>query len=219
MDNETSDEALIRGARGLGVALEAGAATLLGRFTGELLRWNQKVNLTAITRPDEVLEKHLLDSLALVPEVTAARSLLDLGAGAGFPGLPLAVALPRLEVTLVDAAAKKVGFLKHVVAQLGLAPRVRAVHARAEGRPDQEGLSRSEVVVSRALAEPARWLALAAEYLAPGGRALVMTARPLGPDESARLAAATGLKLAAERSYTLPFSRAPRAVAVFQRPK
>ncbi|MHB8875899.1 MAG: 16S rRNA (guanine(527)-N(7))-methyltransferase RsmG [Myxococcaceae bacterium] len=217
MDNVGAARILQEGAEKLGIVLSDEAAGRLVRLGEELLRWNQKVNLTAITRPDEVLEKHFLDSLAVLPELAPARSLLDLGAGAGFPGLPLKVARPDLEVTLVDAVAKKVGFMKHAIALLGLSPGARAVHARAEGRPREEGLPQAEAVVARALADPARWLALAAPYALPGGRVLAMLARPLGPEEAQRQAAAAGLRFLFERTYALPFCGDPRAVAVFAR--
>ncbi len=194
------DKALSEGVRGLGISLPPGAEVALLAYARELLKWNQKVNLTAITAPDEVVDKHLLDSLAVLPEVQGARSLLDLGAGAGLPGIPLALALPQLEVTLVDAVAKKVGFMKHAIAMLGLAGRVKAVHVRAEGAPDAEGLPRAEVVISRAFMEVEGWRALAKAYVAPGGRIVAMLGQTQDPTA---------------RRYALPLSGDPRAVAVF----
>ena len=108
VDSEELFEALRRGAAQLGVELSEQAGRRMLAFGEELLRWNRKVNLTAITEPREVLDKHFLDSLAILPEVRGARTLLDLGAGAGFPGIPLKVVLPELEVLLVEAVAKKV---------------------------------------------------------------------------------------------------------------
>ena len=100
--------------------------------------------------------------------------MLDAGSGAGFPGLPLAIAQEDLSVTLADAVAKKVGFLKHAIAQLGLAPRVKAIHLTLRGNPAAEGLQPFDVAVSRALADPERWAALAAPYVRPGGTLVVM---------------------------------------------
>ncbi len=176
------------------------------RYAAELLRWNQKVNLTAITDPAEVVEKHLLDSLAVVPEVQGAATLLDLGAGAGLPGLVLALACPGLSVTLVDAVAKKVGFLKQAAATLGLAGRVKAVHARLNGEPEKEGVPRSEVVIARAFMDVGRFVPLARSYLAPGGRVVAM----LGKAELG------GVTPDALRTFALPFSGAGRAVATFR---
>lgn len=194
------DKTLAKGLLRLGVTLPVGIETGLLAYARDLLRWNQKVNLTAITAPDEVVDKHLLDSLAVLPEVTGARSLLDLGAGAGLPGIPLALALPGLQVTLVDAVAKKVGFMKHAIATLGLADRVKAIHARAGGAPATEGLTPADVVISRALMDVESWRKLAAAYVAPGGRIVAMLGQTTDPTA---------------RRYALPLSGDPRAVAVF----
>ncbi|MGA8892174.1 MAG: 16S rRNA (guanine(527)-N(7))-methyltransferase RsmG, partial [Anaeromyxobacteraceae bacterium] len=139
-------ETLERGVAALGLPVDATARGLLERYADRLLAWNRKVNLTAITDPAGVAEKHLVDSLALLPEVAGAATLLDVGSGAGLPGIPLAIALPGLEVTCCDAVAKKVAFVKAVSAELAL--RVRGVAVRAGGEPEKEGLPRAEVVVS-----------------------------------------------------------------------
>lgn len=186
----------------------------LARYADRLLAWNRKVNLTAITDPAELAEKHLVDSLALVPEVRGAATLLDIGSGAGLPGIPLAIALPSLSVTCCDAVAKKVAFVKAVSAELDL--QVRGVAARAGGDPEREGLPLAEVVVSRAFAEPVRWLPLARHYLAPGGRVLATLGREADEEALRRAGEAEGLVLVALRRFELPGSRSRRAVATFR---
>ena len=128
----------------MGVTVGEDVPERLHRLMGELLKWNAKVNLTAITAPGEVVEKHFLDSLAVLPEVEGAGSVLDVGAGAGFPGLPLKMARPALAVTMVDAVGKKVGYLKAVIAVAGLGlTGTKAVHTRAEGKPEADGAAAS----------------------------------------------------------------------------
>jgi 16S rRNA (guanine527-N7)-methyltransferase len=180
----------------------------------ELIRWNAKVNLTAITAPEEVLEKHFLDSLAVLPEVEGAASLLDLGAGAGFPGLPLKIARPALVVTLVDAVGKKVGFLKATIAALGL-KEARGLHARAEGRPEAEGIPRAELLIARAFMDLPDWLDLAPAYVLPGGRVVAMLGKAQPDSELQARAVERGLRFVSARQYRLPFSGAERQVAVF----
>jgi 16S rRNA (guanine527-N7)-methyltransferase len=214
VDNAQFAARLQEGAEGLGVSLPGDVAAGLWRFQEELLKWNARVNLTAITAPEEVLEKHFLDSLAVLPEVAGAATVLDLGAGAGFPGIPLRLALPGMSLTLADAVAKKVGFLKQALAVLRLAPGSRALHVRAEGKPDAEGLPRADAVVSRALMEFGAWARLGREYLAPGGRLVAMVGQPLAREEAERLSADAGLRLTAAREYRLPFSGASRQVLV-----
>jgi 16S rRNA (guanine527-N7)-methyltransferase len=170
---------VLEGSRALGLSLTPAQADALSWLAAELVRWSSRINLTAILDPIEMADKHILDSLAVLRGLgPGPLDLLDAGAGAGFPGLPLAIARADLSVTLVDSVAKKVGFLKHAIARLGLAPRVRAIHRTLEGNPAKEGLGPVDVAVSRALADPARWAALARPYVRPGGTLVVMA----GPD-------------------------------------
>lgn len=199
---------MVQGAKALGVELSEGQARLLERHVGLLLRWNRSINLTAITDPAEVLEKHVLDSLALAPFVPRG-TLLDAGTGAGFPGLPLKIVRPDLEVLLVDSVQKKVAFLKSVLAELRL-PGVQARALRLGGKPAEEGLPRFQAAVARAFAAPEPWLELAAPYVLPGGYVVCM----LGPRDEAPASAAE-LTLAREVEYRLPFSGAQRRLLLY----
>jgi 16S rRNA (guanine527-N7)-methyltransferase len=214
VDNGPYAAMLHEGALALGESLSDESVGRLLRLREELLHWNARVNLTAITEPREVLEKHFLDSLAIVPEVREASTLLDLGAGAGFPGIPLKIVLPDLRVTLVDSVGKKVAFMKSAVARLSLAG-ASAVHARVDGSPEREGLERAEVVVSRAFMDVARWVPLGAKYAAPGGRVLAMLGHPPQEAELDEAAKAAGLRVTGFRKYRLPWSGSERAVAIF----
>lgn len=99
-------------------------------LTDLLIRWNKKINLTSITKPNEVITKHILDSLSLMPHVQGNR-VLDVGTGAGFPGVPLSLVLPELKFTLLDSNNKKITFIKHVAAKLGL-DNLTATHSRIQ---------------------------------------------------------------------------------------
>ncbi|HEX4621184.1 MAG TPA: 16S rRNA (guanine(527)-N(7))-methyltransferase RsmG, partial [Myxococcaceae bacterium] len=150
--DKNDEEALVEGAVSLGVPLAPSAARQMLQLRAELLRWNAKVDLTAITDPGEVLEKHLLDSLSVAPDLPSGATVLDAGTGAGFPGLPLALARPDLKVTLADSSSRRVAFCKQMVIQLGLSPRVTARDLRLTGHPEREGLSTFDAAVSRAVA-------------------------------------------------------------------
>lgn len=211
MDNSVKD-ALHRGLRELSLSDEL--ATPLWAYAELLLKWNERVNLTAITRPLEVVDKHLLDSVAVLAEVPfGSLGVLDLGAGAGLPGIPWAIARPDLSVTLVDAVQKKVAFVKAAAASLGLAGRVKGVHQRAEGKGD--GLGQYDLIVSRAFMDIDRWLPLAAQYVKPGGRVMAMLGQ--APDEAVVEGAAkvSGLQRVSTRRFELPLSRDGRGVMVF----
>lgn len=208
-------EALARGLEVLRLPVDDTARGLLERYADRLLAWNPKVNLTAITAPAELAEKHLVDCLALLPALEAARTVLDVGSGAGLPGVALACARRDLAVTCCDSVTKKISFVKAVSAELKL--NVRAVAVRAAGDPEREGLPRADAVVSRALADPARWLPLGVRYLAEGGTLLAMLGR--GADQSAleALGAEHGLALVGLEQLELPISRASRAIARWRR--
>lgn len=209
------DEALRRGLEAFRIELPEGARALLERYADRLLAWNRKVNLTAITSPGEVAEKHLVDSLLLLPALSGARTLLDVGSGAGLPGVPLACVRRDLAVTCCDSVAKKVAFVKAVAAELGLD--VRAVAVRAEGDPEREKLPRADAVVSRALADPESWVPLGVRYLAEGGVLLAMLGREADRARLEEIGRASGLVLDALDRYELPLSKSARAIARWRR--
>src|SRR6266581_8003725 len=132
MSQEDALSLFVQGLRQLDTKVTDEQVDQFLRYRQELLDWNARFNLTAITDPDEILFKHFLDSLSLlsVYDKPEAR-VLDIGAGAGFPGLPLKIVRPQWQVVLVEATRKKVAFLQHMIETLQL-KNVEAVHARAE---------------------------------------------------------------------------------------
>jgi len=168
---------------------------------------NQVMNLTAITDRDEAIEKHFLDSLALTKAADFTdRRLIDIGTGAGFPGLPLKIAVPSLEVTLLDSLAKRVGFLEEVSEALGL-QNIRCVHSRAEEWVQTEGEREAyDYATSRAVAELRVLLELALPYVKVGGAFLAMkTARAEREMQAAHNATEIlGGHIESYHDYTLP---------------
>jgi 16S rRNA (guanine527-N7)-methyltransferase len=204
---------LRQGARQLGVTLSEAMGEQFFAFGEQLQKWNKKVNLTAITDPEEILEKHFLDSLAPLPTIRGG-TLLDLGTGGGFPGIPMKLARPDLAVTLVDSSVRKVAFLKSAFSTLGIKDGARAIAARAQGDPEQEGIPKAAIVVSRAFQEPRAWIRLAESYVEPGGEVLAMLG-PTGARLLAEVAPQVG-RVAQMHPYSLPFSNARRVLAVFR---
>jgi len=140
----------------------------------ELLRWTKRRNLTAITDRDEVLEKHLVDSLTMLPFARTAGRLLDIGSGAGFPALPLKIVCPALEVVSVDAVGKKIDFQKHVARKLGLSS-FTGLHARIQNLQEEENYRAGfDLVTARALTSLEDLVAMAEPFLEPGGRLVAM---------------------------------------------
>jgi 16S rRNA (guanine527-N7)-methyltransferase len=164
--------ALVAGARELAVSLDEGAAAALLRLLDELQRWNRTYNLTAITDRAQMLTHHLLDSLSIAPFVQGS-TLADIGTGAGFPGLPLALLAPQRRCVLMDSNGKKQRFVAHAARTLGLT-NVEALHARAEAvRPARP----FDTVVARACAALPQLLEWAAPLCGPDTRVLAMKGR------------------------------------------
>ena len=195
---------LVRDAASLEVSLSERQARSLLALIDELARWNRTYNLTAITTHADMVTHHLLDSLAIHPDLAGTR-IADVGTGAGFPGLPLAVCNPQRHFTLIDSVAKKVRFVSHAVHTLALT-NVTVLQTRAERL---EGESAFDTVVARAFAPLPKLLATVAPLLAPGGRVLAMKGR--WPEaELASLPAAWRLERA--RELKVPHLNAARCV-------
>ena len=171
------------GLRALGLALPPGAKSQLAAFVALLAKWNRTYNLTAIREPARMLTHHVLDSLAVLTVLALAPGarLLDLGCGAGLPGLPLAVARPDVAVTLLDSSSKKIAFVRQAIGELGLA-NATAVAVRVEAFVPPVPF---DVVISRAFADLAAFEAAARRLLAPGGAVVAMKGRLPGPELAA----------------------------------
>jgi 16S rRNA (guanine527-N7)-methyltransferase len=212
---------LKEGAAELGVELSEDKIDSLSRFVDMLLEWNQKFNLTRITDPYEIVTKHLLDSLTCLK--TAAfpegASVIDVGTGAGLPGIPLKIVRPDLRMTLLDATRKKLSFIEAVVNELGL-KEVVLLHGRAEDvAQDPSTREAFKVVVARAVAE----MRVLAEYTIPlalvGGTIVVQK----GPEVQDELAAAKkaisqlGGEVERVETLTIPRSDMTRSLVVIRK--
>lgn len=185
---DSSGTLLRDGLEQLGLAADPRQQRQLLDYLGLLQTWNRRINLTAIRDPRQMVAHHLLDSLAALAAVErrapmAARRVLDVGSGAGLPGVAWAVMRPGWTVQCVDAVAKKVGFVRHVAAELGLGG-LAATHGRIEVLPAMP----SDLIVSRAFASLTDFVSLSRRHLAPGGLWLALKGR-LPDDELSALPA------------------------------
>lgn len=172
---------LEQGARELGIELSAHDQDRLLKLVALLAKWSRAYNLTAIREPADMMRKHILDSLSVSKAVRGDR-VLDVGTGAGFPGLPLAIISPQQSFVLLDGHAKKLRFVDHAAATFGLI-NVKSVHARVESYSDAAGF---DSVVCRAFSSLADFVAMAGHLLAADGRLIAMKGR-LDPDEIAAI--------------------------------
>jgi 16S rRNA (guanine527-N7)-methyltransferase len=217
--SDTAEQLLATTSAAWGLPLSADQLAAFRVYADELAAWNAHTNLTAITDREGVYVRHFLDSLALAPFLgEVPDSLVDLGTGAGFPGLPLKFLLPNLAVTLVDSVGKKTAFLAYLVARLGL-DGVRVLTARAEelGHDPRER-ERHAVVVARAVAD----LRVLAEYGLPllrlGGRLLAPKGASAHEEAAAagRALALLGGEVAGVEPVELP-GLEPRALVVIRK--
>ena len=156
---------LIKEALKLNIEISEKANEMLENYGKMLLKYNEFMNLTAITEPEEVKEKHFLDSATLIlsEKLEEGMSLIDIGAGAGFPSMPVKIVREDLDVTMLDSLNKRINFLNDVIGELGL-KNIKAVHSRAEDAGKNKALrEKFDIATARAVAD----LAVLAEYALP----------------------------------------------------
>jgi 16S rRNA (guanine527-N7)-methyltransferase len=212
----TSAEArLIRsGARDLGVAVDDGALERLGGFLALLGVWNRRVRLTGQRDRLAVVRQHALDSLAAVPHLPDVGLVVDIGSGAGFPGIVLGCVRPDLEMALIESRRRRANFLREAARTIPL-PRVRVLEGRAEAaarQGDVAGLA--AVAIARGLRLDT-FLSLAVPLLGPKGMAIAMQT-PRTAALAEELGAGHGVRVAARHEYTLP-GGGERSLLLFER--
>ncbi len=159
----------MNGAETFGIDISQDKADQFVIHAGELIRWNKKINITAITNPLEVAVKHYLDSIAPANIILPGASMLDIGSGGGFPGIVLKILIPSLSVTLIDASRKRVNFLKHVIRTLKL-KNIEARHIRSDELAGDPAIANSfDVIICRALCSLDAFVLMALPLLAKNG--------------------------------------------------
>ncbi len=211
---------LAQGAQRWGIVLEADVLDRFARFADLLAEGNRQMNLTRIA-PEDIVALHFLDSLALASLFTPAAGarLLDVGAGAGFPGLPLALAFPELQVTLLDSTRKRLAFLDRVLVELGLT-NAQTLHGRAEeiGR-DSRYHEQYDLVTARAVAKMETLVPWLLPLVRPGGMAVVYKSRSADEEIAAAASGLAALGSVLERvaDVTLPDTGIVRKLALLRK--
>jgi len=170
------------GANHMGVSLTSSQLDAMAFHAAELVVWNEKFNITAITDPVEMAVKHFVDSIALVPWVPGDAKVLDIGSGGGFPGIPLKICRPDVQVVMLDASRKKISFINHVVRMKGFSHAI-AVHSRVEDLAgDEKFVGHFDRVVSRAFTSLGKFVTLAVPFLSDPGKIIAMKGKLSGEE-------------------------------------
>ncbi len=211
---------LSAGAAEIGVRLGKVELDLFAAYHRELLLWNRRINLVSEKSAREIIIRHFVDSLTPAPWIARPKgALIDLGSGGGFPGIPLRIALPALQLTLVESSRKKTSFLSHIVRTLALG-NITVVRERVEALFGEKACAgRFDTVVSRAAFKLPELIRLSSFFLAPGGLLIAMK----GPDPQEEMAeaetflAAAGMVGEACRDVRLPGMDLSRKIIVYKR--
>jgi 16S rRNA (guanine527-N7)-methyltransferase len=209
---------LVVGAEAFGIRLNEKQLESFDLYLRELLRWNQKINLTAIRSEKGIVLKHFVDSLSIYPYLSKTASLLDIGSGAGFPGIPLKIVHLPLEITLIDSVRKKIDFQRHIIRMLGLKG-MEAIHGRIQDKEILQSMSgRFDAVISRAFSDLQTLLLLAFPFLKKGGILLAMKGE-LDEEEIGHLSKRedTRYRLQGTASFFLPKSSLKRSILLFEK--
>ncbi|NIS09256.1 MAG: 16S rRNA (guanine(527)-N(7))-methyltransferase RsmG [Candidatus Dadabacteria bacterium] len=206
----------IKGAEQMDVVLHAGDIEKFSIYLEELKLWNKKINLTAIKKDEEIITNHFLDSLAIVKYINPDSTLLDIGSGAGFPGVPVALSSPDCFVTCCDSVGKKIMFIIHIVRKLGL-QNVKTISGRV-GKGEQN-LQLYDYVVTRAVSDLLTVIKLSRPYTKKSGKIIAMRGEK-GKDELEDVSGeldSLGLEIEKIDEFELPHCRAKRVNIIFKK--
>ena len=212
-------ENLIKECENINLEISLEDANKFYKYMKLLLEWNEKINLTAITEENEVIIKHFIDSLTIYKYLNEAKSIIDVGTGAGFPGIPIKILNKEIDITLMDSLNKRINFLNEVVKNLNL-ERISCIHSRAEelGR-DKKFREKYDVAVSRAVAN----MSTLVEYLLPfvkvGGMCICMKGSSIDEElkEAEKAIKMIGGKVEKVEKIVLPNSDYERNIVIIRK--
>ncbi|MDY7032205.1 MAG: 16S rRNA (guanine(527)-N(7))-methyltransferase RsmG [Thermodesulfobacteriota bacterium] len=212
-------EILLNGAREIHISLPNDIVGMFEKYMQELRKWNSKINITRIHDDLGIVVKHFIDSISPSRYIPSYASILDIGSGGGFPGIPLKIVNPTIRVTLLESTLKKVNFQKHIIRVLKL-DKIVAIHGRAE---DHELYKRIDlpfdVVISRAFSDLKNFLEVAEPYVKRRGRIIAMRGRDVREEILENKEKIENLKLQVDdvNEFYLPYVKEKRSIIVFSK--
>lgn len=218
-----NEEQFILGLKEHGIELSDKQQEQFRQYFELLVEWNEKMNLTAITDAPSVYLKHFYDSItaAFYVDLNGLKTICDVGAGAGFPSIPLKICFPELHVTIVDSLNKRIGFLEHLASILQL-ENVHFVHARAEDfGQNPKYREKFDIVTARAVARLSVLAELCVPLIKKGGIFISMKGAAAGDElaDAKKALSVLGAVIKEEHSFTLPIENSERSIFVFDKEK
>ncbi|CCK80267.1 16S rRNA (guanine(527)-N(7))-methyltransferase RsmG [Desulfobacula toluolica] len=200
---------LINGSNALGIKVSDHQSEQMLVHSKELMVWNKKINLTAIKKPLQIAEKHFIDSIAAASFLGNEQSVIDLGSGGGFPGIPIKIMNPSVNVVLIDSSRKKINFLKHIIRMLDL-DTIDAIHSRVEDLHENNVYkNKFDAVISRAFTDLSKFVKLAAPFLNKKGAIYAMKGKNADQEITPEILEQYNLTT---DHYRLPFEKSNRYV-------
>jgi 16S rRNA (guanine527-N7)-methyltransferase len=204
----------------MGITLTDRELALFSIYYSELIVWNEKINLVSAKSASDIPIKHFLDSLTPLPfMINTSATILDIGAGAGFPGIPLKIAAPSLKVFLLESSRKKVSFLKHIIRTLNL-DEITVIHNRAENiMTDDAYRERFDIVISRAALKLPALLRISAFFLADEGSVMAMKGKNMADEmnDAREISGSLGLAFMSCHEIHLPGGHDIRKIVTFKK--
>jgi 16S rRNA (guanine527-N7)-methyltransferase len=199
----------------IGIPLDERTLNLFEIYYRELLLWNEKMNLVSVKSPVDIIVKHFIDSLTISPYIKKDGSLLDIGSGAGFPGIPLKIVHKELKITLLDASRKKTSFMKNVVRKMELHS-IEAVNREAAQFLKEIGPLAFDAVVSRATFKLPDLVRTGAPFLPPGGLLLAMKGKNIKEEfiKAIEISKDFNMELLGFHEFELPVTKDPRTIII-----
>lgn len=212
----TNRELLLKSSQQLGIRITDTQVDHFLVYMEELKYWNSRINLTSVTEDKEIITRHFIDSLTILKYLSDGSRILDIGTGAGFPGIPLAIVDDGLTIDMIDSRQKKIHFVNHIIRKLGL-NNARGITANIEDDLNNINRDYYDLVVTRAFADITKTMNCSADYLAEGGRIVLMRGeKGLYEWEVAKEQFDETPKVTDIDQFTLPFSEIKRCVIVVE---